>query len=136
MISDASIWERHAGRKGAVGPMKKKWRMLLLAAAGCILHALEPDRLSPLIAGVVPAALAAAVLGVTFSVFLPIHRTELERTEILEEALAGRATEAVLPPYNQDGGLLWDGDNGEKIWQVYHYETPGDLVITFAPPEP
>lgn len=110
--------------------------MLLLAAAGCILHALEPDRLSPLIAGVVPAALAAAVLGVTFSVFLPIHRTELERTEILEEALAGRAAEVVLPPYNQDGGWLWDGDNGEKIGQVYHYETPGDLVITFAPPEP
>ena len=49
MISDASIWERHAGRKGAVGPMKKKWRMLLLAAAlplvlcGCMMSASVDD---------------------------------------------------------------------------------------------
>ncbi|MCI9352587.1 MAG: hypothetical protein HFF58_04960 [Lawsonibacter sp.] len=110
--------------------------ILLLAAAGCILRCLEPGRMSSLFTGLVPAALAAAVLGACFSIYLPIHRLELRRTGILEEALASGAAEAVLPPYGQDGGWLWDGDNSEKIGQVYYRETPGDLEIRFFAPCP
>ena len=76
------------------------------------------------------AALAAAVLGGCFSVFLPLHQVELERTRILEAAAASGISEAVLPPYNHDG-WLWDADNAPKMELFYGQTVPGGLTITF-----
>lgn len=104
--------------------------VLLLAAAGTMLHALEPERLPAVLTGLAPAVLAAAVLGVCFAVYLPLHRTELERTEILERALASGASEAVLPPYDHSG-WLWDADNAPKMEVFYGQKVPGGLTITF-----
>lgn len=104
--------------------------VLLLAAAGTLLQALEPERLPAVLTGLVPAALAAAVLGGCFSVFLPLHQVELERTRILEAAAASGISEAVLPPYNHDG-WLWDADNAPKMELFYGQTVPGGLTITF-----
>lgn len=105
--------------------------VLLLAAAGTLLHALEPERLPALLTGLVPAVLAAAVLGVCFSVYLPLHQVELERTELLERAVASGASEVVLPPYDHSG-WLWDADNAPKMEVFYGPKAPGGLTITFG----
>jgi len=104
--------------------------VLLLLAAGTALRALGPGR--SLLTGLVPGVLAAAVLGLCFSVYLPLHQVELQRSQILEEALASGASEAVLPAYSH-GGWLWDADNAPKMEQRYYHSTPGDLAITFVP---
>ena len=104
--------------------------VLLLAAAGTALQAVEPGRLPSLISGAIPAALAAAVLAVCFSVYLPLHQVELRRTRLLEEALASEAREAAIPAYDH-GGWLWDADNAPKMERYYYRNTPRDLTILF-----
>lgn len=106
--------------------------VLLLAAAGRLLHALEPERLPAALTGLVPAVLAAAVLGMCFHVYLPLHQTELERREILERAVASGASEAALPSYDHRG-WLWDADNAPKMEVFYGPKVPGGLTITFGP---
>lgn len=107
--------------------------VLLLAAGGTLLRALEPERLPALLTGLVPVVLAAAVLGLYFSVFLPIHQTELQRDRILRDAIAAGDSEAAVPGYDHHG-YLWDADNGSKMQQVYFRERPGDLEIWFLGP--
>ena len=109
--------------------------VLLLAAGGTLLRALEPERLPALFGRVVPGVLAAAVLGLYFAVFLPIHRTELQRDGILRDAIAAGDSEAAIPGYDHRG-WLWDADNGGKMKQVYYREEPGDLEIWFLGPCP
>lgn len=109
--------------------------VLLLAAAGCVLKALEPERLPALLTGLVPAALAAGVLGVCFAVFIPLQRVELQRTQLLEEAVASGAHEVAIPAYDRDD-WLWNADRPSHLGQYYYLETPGDITITFTHSSP
>lgn len=106
--------------------------IMLLAAAGSVLKVLGPDRLPSVITGLVPAVLALAVLVVCFSAFIPIHKTELERTRLLEEAVSTGATEVTIPAYGHNRWLL-DADSAFKLGQYYYMDTPGDLTINFEP---
>ncbi|MCI8304889.1 MAG: hypothetical protein HFF52_09770 [Lawsonibacter sp.] len=106
--------------------------VLMLAAAGTVLHTLEPERRPAWLTGLVPAVGMAGLFCFSLSVFLPLHRLEAERTAALEEALASGAPSVVLPAYRH-GGWLWDADSAAKMEQYYYRERPGDLAITFAP---
>lgn len=106
--------------------------VLMLAAAGVLVRALEPEQLNGWLSGLVPAALAAAVLCFFLSVYQPFHQVEELRTQALNRALASRASAVSLPAYDH-GGWLWDADSAFKMEQYYYRKTPGDLTITFVP---
>ncbi len=102
--------------------------VLLLAAAAVMFRALEPGRwLGPLA--------AVALLGLfagCFSVFLPLHRVELQRTQAIQNAISSGAHEVAVPAYH-DGGWLWDADNALKMEAYFYRNEPGDLTIRFTP---
>lgn len=100
---------------------------LMLAAAIVMLQALEPGRwLRPL-----AAAALLGVLGFYFNIFLPLHQVEVQRTQVIQNALSSGAHEAVIPAYDHKG-WLWDADNASKMEQYYCYSEPGDLTVTFV----
>ena len=103
----------------------------LAVTAGCLLSALEPDRLPVLVRAGVPLVLVIAVLGHYGGIFRPIHILEGEREAALKGALAAGQTEVVLPPYPH-GDYLWEGDTS-KVTSRYYFQTPGDLRISFEP---
>lgn len=102
--------------------------ILMLAAATVMFRALEPGRwLAPL-----AAAALLGVFGFYFSLFLPLHQVELQRTQAIQNAISSGAHEVVIPAYH-DGGWLWDADNALKMEQYFYRNEPGDLTISFAP---
>ncbi len=105
--------------------------VFMLAAAGSILKALKPEGLPKPVAWLVPAALSIAVLAVCFCVFIPIHRTELRRSEILSGAVASGAEKVTVPAYD-NSRWLWDADSAFKLGQYYYHREPGDIEIIFG----
>lgn len=108
--------------------------VLMLAVAGVMLRALEPERLAPYLTGPGAIALTGAVFCFYLTVFLPLHRLEVQREQILLQALEEGAPQAVLPPYDHSG-WLWDADSASKMEQFYYHDTPGDLEILFSAPD-
>lgn len=106
--------------------------VLLLAAAGSVLKALKPESLPKPATWLAPAALSLTALAVCFAVFVPIRRTELQRAEILEKAMASGAEKVTVPAYN-NSRWLWDADSAFKLGQYYYHEAPGDVEISFEP---
>lgn len=105
--------------------------VLMLALAGILFRALERCPMPAVASGVVAVLTAAAVFAFYAHVYLPLHRTERVRTELLAAAVAAGEQEAVLPAYDH-GGYLWDADNAEKMEQFYYRSEPGDLKISFV----
>lgn len=109
--------------------------VLLLAVAGVMLRALGlEERLSPRLTGLGAAALAGAVFCFYLTVFVPLHRAEVQRSRLISQAMEAGARQVLLPPYDH-GGWLWDADCAAKMEQFYYYDEPGDLKILFSSPD-
>ena len=110
--------------------------VLMLGTEGVLCHVLKLYRRSGL-AAVLLTELAAVLLAILlfasyFSIYLPLHQVEKERTQAIQQALDTGAQAVILPPYRHDG-WLWDADSASKMEQYYYHREPGDLSITFAP---
>lgn len=100
--------------------------VLVLAVLGILFRTLEPSHwLTP-----VSAVLAAGIFCYCFSVFLPLHKLEEQRTQAIQKALSSGQTEVTIPAYRHNG-WLWDADNAPKMEQFYFQAEPGDLRIKF-----
>jgi len=100
--------------------------VLMLGVAVVMLRSLEPGRwLGPL-----AAVTLVGVLCFYFSVYLPFHQLEAQRTQAIQNALSSGAREVTIPAYDHRG-WLWDADNAPKMEQYYYHSEPGDLIITF-----
>ena len=76
-------------------------------------------------------ALCVGVLAFYVRLFWPIHALEGERIAAMEQAVAQRVSQVVLPAYpNPD--YLWEGDTF-KITSRYYVETPGDIQVLYDP---
>ena len=73
---------------------------------------------------------AAAILA---AIYYPLHKTDMQQRELIEDALARGDREVTVPAY-EDSSWLWDADS-DKMKYAYYYEEPGDLKINFALPE-
>ena len=108
--------------------------ILMLAAGGVMLRALGPERLPPRVLGLGAIALTAAVSCSYLTIYSPLHQVEIQRSQLLAQALASGADQAVLPPY-EHGGWLWDADSAAKMETRYYHDAPGDLKIRFSAPD-
>ena len=108
--------------------------ILMLAAGGVMLRALGLERLPPRALGLGAIALTAAVFCSYLTIYSPLHQVEVQRSQLLAQALASGADQAVLPPY-EHGGWLWDADSAAKMETCYYHDAPGDLKIRFSAPD-
>lgn len=100
--------------------------VLVLAVLGILLQSMKPGRwLTP-----AAAVLAVGIFCYCFGIFLPLHKVEEQRTQIIQEALNSGRTEVAIPAYHHDG-WLWDADNAPKMEQFYFQKQSGDLRILF-----
>ena len=67
------------------------------------------------------------------AIYYPLHKTDMQQRELIEDALARGDREVTVPAY-EDSSWLWDADS-DKMKYAYYYEEPGDLKINFALPE-
>ena len=103
----------------------------LLVTAGNLLSALELDRLPIWVRRGLPLVVCVGVLAFYVRLFWPIHALEGERIAAMEQAVAQRVSQVVLPAYpNPD--YLWEGDTF-KITSRYYVETPGDIQVLYDP---
>ncbi len=79
-------------------------------------------------------ALSVFCLGAVFlfylSIYVPIGKTELERTRLLTGAVDAEDTSVEIPPY-PNASYLWDTVS-PKLQQTYYVNEPGDLEITIS----
>lgn len=64
------------------------------------------------------------------TIYYPLHKTDMQQRELIEDALARGDREVTVPAY-EDGSWLWDADSC-KMEYAYYYDVPGDLKIIFA----
>lgn len=99
--------------------------VLLLLALLRLIAALELPTVPVRVVGTAAAAVAFAFY---LTLFLPIHRTEQYRYDLLDEALSAGVSEVTVPALPH-GEYLWHPEL--RLELIYHYETPGDLTISF-----
>lgn len=117
-----------------IGPRCLYWSYVCLTiTAGNLLSALPLGLLPRRPVRGAALGLAAGVLACYLALFLPIHALEGVRLAALEEAVAQRRREVVLPAYPH-GEYLWEGDT-DKIGSRFYIQEPGDLSISFVPAE-